>query len=65
MGIYFRLKIFLRVLGELDDLGVLSGSVLDYFAFAVFLHHGGFVHHRQHHGNAGQPAGRHSLHLAQ
>ena len=65
MGIYFCLKILFRVLGELDDLGVLSGSVLDYFALAVFLHHSGFIHHRQHHGNASQPAGRHPIHFAQ
>ncbi|MCI5928316.1 MAG: hypothetical protein MRZ73_07210, partial [Pseudoflavonifractor capillosus] len=42
-----------------------SGSVLDYFAFAVFLNHSSFVHHRQHHGNASQPAGRHPLNRAQ
>ena len=65
MGIYFRLKIFLRILGELDNLGVLSGGILDNFTFAIFLHHSGFVHHRQYHGNTDQPAGRHPLDFTQ
>lgn len=43
MGIYFRLKIFLRVLGELDDLGVLGGGILDNFALAIFLNYSGFI----------------------